>query len=226
MGSLCESPWKREGSRLKFVAWEDTINWQSFDVVLIRSTWDCVSRPGRYLAWAKHVASVTVLLNPIEMLRWNMNKRYLADLAADQVPVVPTTWIEPSAKWEPPPGEFVVKPMISGGGIDTARYGPDHQVAAVAHVNRLQRQGRGVMVQPDVPSVDTMGEPALVFVGGQYSHTVRKRALLTLGEGVVARLWEREVVVPASPTPSQMAVAQAAVGNVCRRFGTKPTYAG
>jgi hypothetical protein len=216
---------RERGLEPVFSVWDDpTVDWGSFVVVLLRSTWDCVTRPGGYLAWAERVAGVSMLLNPVEMLRWNLNKRYLQDLADEHIAVVPTTWVGPLDRWDPPPGEFVVKPTISGGGIDTARYGPEHHPHAERHVRGLQRQGRQVMVQPYLPSVDTNGETALVFIGGRFSHAVSKKALLRLGEGVVPRLWEREVIALTTPTQPQTFLAQAALGSVCRRFGTDPVY--
>ena len=207
----------------EFEAWDDaTVDWSTFDVVVVRSAWDCVRRPDEFLAWAEGAARVSALHNPVEMLRWNMDKRYLADLAGDGIPVVETQWIEPSDEWDPPAGEFVIKPRISGGGIDTARYGPDDHDQASAHLRRLQAGGRSVMVQPYVSSVDADGETALVFVAGEYSHAVTKGALLRLGDGVVPELWQREVISPASPSDPQILLAEAALGSVRRRFGRAP----
>ena len=209
----------------ELAAWDDpTVDWSRFDVLVVRSAWNCVTRPDEFLAWAERAARVSHLHNPLEVLRWNMDKRYLADLAADDIAVVETQWIEPSDQWTPPPGEFVIKPRISGGGIDTARYGPHDHEHALAHRRRLQAGGRSVMVQPYVSSVDADGETALVFVGREYSHAVTKGALLRLGEGVVPELGEREVISPASPSESQILLAQAALESARRGCGRPPLY--
>jgi hypothetical protein len=217
---------EKRGIAAEFAAWDDRgVDWTAFDLVLIRSTWDSVTYPGEYLAWAEGVAAVSTLHNPLETIRWNIDKRYLADLAGDGVRIVPTRWVGPLDRWEPPRGEFVIKPSVSAGGIDTARYGPVDHADALAHVRRLQAEGRRVMVQPYIASVDRDGETALVFIGGTYSHAVNKGALLTLGEGVVIRLWEREVISTTTATEDQVRLGEAAIDAVSRRFGGPPLYA-
>ena len=62
-------------------------------------------------------------LNPWPLLEWNTDKRrYLTDLAAAGVPVVPTVFVDPGAELEPLDGPFVVKPAISAGGRRSARF--------------------------------------------------------------------------------------------------------
>ena len=71
--------------------WDDaSVDWGRFDTVLIRSTWDYVDHLDDYLAWAEHVESVTRLLNPASVVRWNTDKRYLAELGTVGIPIVPT----------------------------------------------------------------------------------------------------------------------------------------
>ncbi len=67
------------------------------------------------------------VVNPPAVLRWNIDKRYLRDLEAAGVPVVPTSWADPGGDTDAdeldlPDGEIVVKPSVSGGGFQTARY--------------------------------------------------------------------------------------------------------
>jgi len=201
-------------------SWDDpTVDWGSFELVVIRSTWDYTERPVDYLAWARRVADRTTLANPFEVVEWNIDKSYLADLGREGIPVLPTEWVGPADEWEPPPGEFVVKPAISAGAIDTARYGPQHHALAVAHIQRLQSQQRTAMVQPYASSVDERGELAMIFVGGAFSHAVRKTALLTLGEGAIVGMWERTVLSPGSPTGREREVAAGVVAGLRRRFG-------
>jgi glutathione synthase/RimK-type ligase-like ATP-grasp enzyme len=208
------------GVTARLAAWDDpAVDWASFDLVVIRSTWDYATRPDDYLAWAQRVARLTTLANPIEVIRWNIDKSYLADLGREGISVLPTTWVEPGDEWEPPPGEFVVKPAISAGAIDTARYGPPHHAEARTHLQRLQGQQRTAMVQPYAASVDERGELAMIFVGGSFSHAVRKTALLTLGEGAVVAMWERTVLSPGSPNDQEQAFAAEIVTRLRHRFG-------
>jgi hypothetical protein len=162
------------------VPWDADVDWSSYDLVVVRSTWDYISRREEFLAWAD---SVPRLANPASVLRWNTDKRYLARFAAAGVPVVPTTYV--TAEFEPPAGEYVVKPTVSAAAMDTSRYGPADVVASRAHVDRLLAAGREVMVQPYLASVETVQETSLMFFDGQFSHGAKKGRVLT-GTGSLA----------------------------------------
>ena len=190
------------------MAWDDSeADWASYDLVVVRGTWDYVPRRAEYLAWA---ASVPRLANPAQVLRWNTDKSYLGRLAAAGVPVVPTTYVE--GAFAPPPGEYVVKPTVSAAAADTARYGPGDEAAARAHVERLQAAGRGVMVQPYLRSVEEADETSVLFFGGAYSHGARKGAVLA-GDAALAP--GDTPVGPREPSAAERAVAErvlAAIG--------------
>jgi glutathione synthase/RimK-type ligase-like ATP-grasp enzyme len=130
--------------------------------------------------------------------------------------VVPTAWLAPGqlADWPDWP-DLVVKPTVSAGAQDTARYGPDEQDKARAHADRLLAAGRPVMVQPYLAGVDTAGESMLVHVGGGYSHGFRKEAILRAGEAAETdALFRPEQVAVRQPTPAERAVAAQALAAV------------
>ena len=206
--------------------WDDPlIDWSSFDAVILRATWDYSRRIEEFIAWTRRVASVSILLNPADIVEWNTNKRYLTDLATAGVPVVPTVFVEVpqsssvSVSWEPPAGfaEFVVKPVVSAGSRDTMRYSPvTSGDAPDLHVRRLLAAGEAVMIQPYLEAVDTIGETALVFIGGEFSHAVCKGQMLRLDtEGEkVAGLYVVEEITPRSPSLAERAVAGAALAAI------------
>ncbi len=70
------------------------------------------------------------------------------------------------------------------------------------------------MVQPNQAIVDDAGETALLFLGGGFSHAVRKGPLLGRGEGVRQDRDSRGDLRPVPATPEQRAVAQAVVDAV------------
>jgi glutathione synthase/RimK-type ligase-like ATP-grasp enzyme len=161
--------------------WDDpAVDWSAFDLVIVRSTWDYPRRRDAFITWAQGLPRV---LNTAEVLRWNTDKHYLADLAAAGVATVPTIFAapgEPAALPEWP--EFVIKPTISVGSADTARWrrGSD-DAAALGHLRKLHAAGRTAMLQPYLSGVDVAGESALLFSGGSFSHSVRKGPLLSAG---------------------------------------------
>ena len=191
------------------ISWDcEDLDWERFDLVVINSTWDSVDRPQEYRRWARRTARITTLMNPLPVVEWNIDKTYLQALASRGIPIVPTEWVVDAERWKPPPYEFVVKPSVSAGGRQTARYQPDQAREAGSHVRRLRDCGQTVMVQPYVASVDTEGETKLVFVQGEFSHAVRVGPLLGAGEGVIDRAWERFVPMEAmAPTAAQLGTA-------------------
>jgi len=197
-----------EGVTGRPVAWDDDqADWSAFDLVVVRSTWDYSDRYAEFLHWAEHVSAVSRLANPLPVLRWNTDKRYLAELSAAGLPVVPTSWIEPGRPFELPPGEIVVKPAVSAGSRDTARYTADDAARARAHVQRLTGEDRVVMIQPYIPSVDADGETALLWLGGAFSHAIRKGPLLRRGAKLVQGLFAQEDISARTPSPDELAVA-------------------
>lgn len=189
--------------------WDDpTVDWTAFDIVVVRSTWDYAERHDAFLAWAESIPRV---LNPLAVLRWNTDKHYLRELGQAAVPVVPTRFLEPGEPFQAPDVRFVVKPAVSAGSRHSASYEPGQGGEAGAHVAWLHAMGRTVMVQPYLDGVDAAGEMALVYLGDEYSHTVRKAALLQPGQPPGDALYLEEKLEPAEATQSERAVADAAL---------------
>ena len=215
------------GARSELVAWDDPgVGWGSYTHVLISSTWDSIERAEEYLGWARKVADVTILLNPLPVIEWGFDKIHHQELAAAGVPVVPTTWVTPESRWTPPAQiDFVVKPSVSAGARQTARYrGGDH--SAAGHVLNLQSLGHTVMVQPYISRIEDEGEIDLVFLGGVFSHAVLKKMALLPGEGVVDRPWERVSWAGLmTPTPAQLEVSMQVLAFVADRLGGQLPYA-
>lgn len=170
--------------------WDDAgVDWAGFDLVVIRSTWDYAQRRAEFVEWCRRVDAETTLTNTFRTVRWNSDKHYLRDLEGAGVPIVPTMWLEPERHFSsralhtrfPASGEFVIKPAISAGSIDTGRYtamDADSRGLAISHARRLLADARTVMVQRYLTSVDVVGERAHVFIAGEYSHSVLKGAML------------------------------------------------
>jgi O-ureido-D-serine cyclo-ligase len=202
------------------VDWDDAgVDWRAFGLAVVRSTWDYVPRHEEFLAWAARASAATTLLNPEPVLRWNSDKRYLRDLTAAGVAVTPTRWFEPGDSVAadavaPDDGEFVVKPAVSAGSKDTARYRPSERGPAVEHVEGLLAEGRVVMVQPYLAAIDHAGETAAVYIDGAFSHGLRKGAILRLGDVLVDGLYAEEDMAPREPTPAEMDLAAATMAAI------------
>jgi len=191
------------------VVWDDpAVDWSAYDAVVLRSPWDYAARRDQFVAWAHGVKR---LANPAAVVEWNTDKRYLGALR--DIPVVPTSFVSPSDAWAPPAGEYVIKPAIGAGSVDTGRYGPADADAAIVHMRRLQHDGRVVMVQPYLPAVDTYGETALLYFADPasgrlvYSHAIRKGPMLQGPDAGVEGLYKAEEITARVPTPEEFDVA-------------------
>lgn len=201
------------GAEAQPAAWDDpSVDWARYDLVVLRSTWDYAERREAFLAWLDGVARATRVENPPPVVRANTHKGYLAHLAAEGVAVVPTAFAapgEPLARW--PDGPFVVKPAVSAGSRDTLRCAPGERERPAALAARLHAEGRTVMVQPYVGSVDDRGETAVCFIDGTLSHAIAKGPILEPGSDVIDGLHAPEQLAPRQARPAERAVADAAL---------------
>ena len=178
----------RRGVHAEPAVWDAPRDWGAFDAVVVRSCWDSHLRRDEFVAWAERVAASGARLHdPAPMLVWNSDKRYLRELAARGIAVVPTAWVAAADDGPRAPSlaavlraegwnEAVVKPAISAGAYETWRTSADTAAADAARFAALVCGGAGeVLVQPFVEQVLRDGEWSLVFVAGRFSHAVRKR---------------------------------------------------
>ncbi|UJS24359.1 ATP-grasp domain-containing protein [Thiothrix winogradskyi] len=179
---LLYAPLQRYGWHAETVDWRDnSIDWNQFDAVIIRSCWDYQSDPAQFLTVLATIERSTAKLdNSLEVVRWNLSKTYLRDLEAKGIPIVPTAWfhgldIAPLLSlfthWQTP--EIILKPVISACADDTFRLTPTTLTQQSATLIRLFQE-RDCMVQPFIPTIVTEGEYSLFFFGDEYSHTILK----------------------------------------------------
>jgi glutathione synthase/RimK-type ligase-like ATP-grasp enzyme len=221
---------RAQGARVETPCWDDPeVDWSRYDVAVLRSTWDYADRLDEFLDWADRCAERTRLINTPAIVRWNTDKHYLVHLAHAGVPVVPTLFVEPGADAAAElarflaagPGaftvgtcngfdQFVVKPSVGAGSRDAARYRREDHARAAAHVARLLAAGRSVMLQPYLDRIDQRGETAVIYIGGRYSHAIRKGPLLRLDDAMVAGLFAPEQITAREPDADERRVAEAA----------------
>ena len=187
--------------------WNDpSIDWPDFDLTVIRSTWDYTRDRDGYLAWARGIER---LLNPYPIIEYSTDKHYLADLDARGHRIVPSSFCDVGEQPEIPGGRFVVKPTVGAGSIDAEQYGPGDHERAVAHVRALHASGRDAMIQPYIGSIDELGERALIFIDGAFSHAMTKGAMLNTAADDRDALFRREQMSRAEAEPDAVAFAEA-----------------
>ena len=223
----------RRGVEAVAIPWDEPgVDWAAFDAVVIRSTWDYARRRDEFVAWCESVGPP--LYNCAALVRWNSDKRYLADLAAAGVPVVETGFVGPDAPVPELNGEVVVKPTVSAGGRDSGRFGPSAHDLGRELIEAIKASGRTAMVQPFHPSVDTIGETAVLCIDGEPVHVLRKRAVLRPDEvapvrddgvGAAEVMYDPGLVTPGEADHDELELAREVVAEVERRFDYLPLYA-
>jgi hypothetical protein len=210
--------------------WDDpSVDWESYDRVVIRSTWDYTARVSEFLAWCEAVGPQRLRNRP-DLVSFNADKRSLLEIGVE---TVPTVFVGPGDPLPHLDGEIVVKPNISAGARDTGRFSPAFHATARELIERIRASGRTALVQPYLSSVDRRGETALVFLGGDLSHVLRKRAVLAPDEvapradgalAPAAAMLREDLVIAGEAAPAEIALAHRVMGTVSERFGT-PLYA-
>ena len=193
-----------------WVIWDDPrVDWNAADLVVVRSTWDYVTRRDEFLDWA---SSVERLSNRAGVLTWNTDKRYLLDLGAAGVPVTPTIVIDDLKELRlPHSGRVVVKPSVGAGSKGAARFDVGDTEAIHEHAAALIAEGFLPLLQPYVNSVDSRGETDCVFIDGLFSHAVEKGPMLGGGPDDPSGLFVAERIHSREVSTSELEVAQGAL---------------
>lgn len=179
---LLFEPFKKRGWSVKEVSWRNkNVNWNQFEVVVIRSPWDYQQDPDAFLATLKEIDESSALLeNSLELVRWNVDKTYLRDLRQQGIEIVPSLWKQSFVPEtyedffdELGTGEIIVKPTVSANADDTF-WIRDNETGD--YLPRLQAlfTGRPFLVQPFMHNIVNEGEFSVFFFGETYSHTILK----------------------------------------------------
>lgn len=210
------------------VAWDDPrVDWDAPIPTILRSTWNYALDVDAFLAWIDRVARAAPLWNPPDIVRTNVHKRYLLELAARGVPVVPTMIVERGDAIEhdlgaslraSESGKIVIKPEVGAGSLNTRVFAvevPDGErfdqvvAASEAHLATIRRHG-AALVQPYLSSVETYGERSLVWIDGAFTHAIRKAPRFS-GD-------TESVTGPIPIAGEERAVAEAALAPIAERI--------
>jgi glutathione synthase/RimK-type ligase-like ATP-grasp enzyme len=207
------------------VRWDDRdADWSSFAALVVRSCWDYHTRHDEFVLWLDAVERAGVPVhNPVPLIRWNMDKRYMRELQARGIAIPDTLWVErgglslagllEAAGWS----EAIVKPAVSASATDTWRVNIDDATARQQEFAELSARTT-VLVQRFVPEIATAGEWSIVFIDGKLSHSAIKRP--RAGDFRVQKE-HGGTVVPAEPPTAVVATSKA----VMRALPLPPLFA-
>lgn len=164
------------GCTVSELAWTSDSKWSDFDAIIIRATWDYHLRLDEFLTKLKEIQSQTILLNPLEVVEWNANKKYLQELTNQGCSIVPTIF-ETSLTEEKLNHAFdkiakdkiIVKPTVSANSLDTiiTERGNTHVLEVF--------KDRECMIQPYIHNINTIGEYSVYYFDGEFSHSIIKK---------------------------------------------------
>ncbi|MFZ9027855.1 MAG: ATP-grasp domain-containing protein [Crocinitomicaceae bacterium] len=174
---------EKKGFNVKRKSWDDpAFDWASTKYVIFRTTWDYFERFPEFSAWLKEAQTKTKLINPRELILWNIDKHYLGDLDKKGIPIPPTVFIEKgdartlaeicsSVNWE----KFILKPVVSGAARHTYMM-ETVEIQKHEEVFRELINEEAMMLQEFQNKIFDKGEVSLMIFGGKYSHAVLKKA--------------------------------------------------
>lgn len=180
--ALAYEPLRALGWRVESVPWSQRdAAWGAYDAVVIRSTYDYANAPDVFLGVLDDIERAgTPLFNALDLVRWNIRKTYLRDLAERGVSVVPTV-----SRERLNPGELsnlpdevdapvaVIKPLVGASADGAYRF--DRQAAREVAVEiEAYYADRAFMAQPFVHAITAEGEFSLFYFNGVYSHAILK----------------------------------------------------
>ena len=163
-------------------SWDDPdYDWTETRAVVFRTIWDYFERFDEFSVWLEVVKTKTQLINPYELIVWNVDKHYLADLEAKGIAIVPTAYVDTGAyrsidavckskNWK----DVIIKPAIAGTAFHTYKVleseRPDFEVLFEELVGE-----RDMLIQPFIETITTKGEASLMVFNGQFTHAIVKK---------------------------------------------------
>jgi len=166
---------ERAGIEVEARPWTGPGALADFDLVMPLVAWGYHFNAPRWHALLDRLEQEAVpTANPVRLLRWNSDKRYLAELGECGISVIPTRLVEAldeaalAEARDDYGGTLVIKPPVSAAADGTYKIGPDDPVPPSA-------LGRTMMIQPFLPSVASEGEYSCLLFGGRFSHAIVKR---------------------------------------------------
>ena len=163
--------------------WNDTnFNWSSTKSAIFRSTWDYFEQFSNFRNWLDIVKDQCYLINPYGQINWNLDKHYLLDLQKLDLPIVESIFvskktqlnletISKSKNWK----DIVIKPTISGAARHTYHLKND-EIKKFQYKWLSLTNNEDFMVQEFQKNILSSGEIAVMLFGGEYSHSVLKKA--------------------------------------------------
>lgn len=208
---LLQPYFEREGIELCRVVWtEEGLDLSSYDALIPKAVWDYFDRQIEFVSFLDRAAlGKNRFINPEPIVRWNMNKRYLAELQGRGFNVLPLRIHDqhtPVAELNLDlygSRKLIAKPSVSGGSKDTIVFDGQARDAATPTLTKILQEC-DLIIQPFFEEVQ-QGELSFFFFGQKFSHAVLKKP--PQGEFRAHRFFGAEM---STYTPSSVEIDEAA----------------
>lgn len=163
-------------------AWSDPlVDWSSYSHLMIKSTWDYFDFYPEFLAWIEKIKALGIpVLNDLDTICWNSDKRYLLEIEAKGFPTIAGILLEKGSKptlekiqEKVTSDTLVIKPLVSGGAKNTLKIPVSEWANFQEKVTQLVQE-EAFLVQPFIKEVAEVGEYSLIFFNQNFSHAVLK----------------------------------------------------
>ncbi|MEP0265048.1 hypothetical protein [Dokdonia sp.] len=181
--SLLQDALERRGYKVACTYWDDSnYDWSQTKAIIFRTIWDYFERYDEFSVWLDTVKDQTKLINPEALIRWNVDKHYLADLEAKGIAIVPTAYVDTGVYrsidtvckekgWT----DVVIKPAIAGTAFHTHKVMEVKRDSFETLFKKLVSE-RDMLVQPFQETITSLGEASLMILNGKYTHSILKKA--------------------------------------------------
>ena len=164
------------------VIWDDkTVNWNAYDYLIFRNTWDYFEKETEFNLWLDHIEELGIkTLNPINVIKQNKHKFYLKEIEKNGTLIIPTVFIDKTttlnllelipSNWK----KAVIKPAFSGGSYLTTVF----DSTDIEKINKEYKEiafEKELLLQEFMPEIQTLGETSFIFFNKKFSHCVNKK---------------------------------------------------
>jgi len=180
---LLIDPMSKLGWDAEEISWrKENVDWNDYTAVIVRSTWDYQNDSEKFLNVLENINNSSAHLeNDLELMKWNMNKKYLFDLETNGVRIVDTIWekyFNSNNAYDYfnklNSEEIIIKPNISANADNTFRISKENYINHIQDIENVFAQ-RDFMIQPFIQNIVDEGEFSLFFFNGEFSHCVLKK---------------------------------------------------
>ena len=180
--NLIVQPLSKLGWECEFIPWDSiSINWDDFDAVIIRSTWDYQQKEKLFFKTLQSIeASTATLYNSLDTVKWNINKRYLLELEKENISIIPTRLYD-SFDFDIinqlfsffNENKLIIKPCVSANADDTFIL-EQNKMGSLKPVLENTFSQKDFLVQPFIKNIRIEGEYSLIYFGNRLSHVLLK----------------------------------------------------